>query len=106
MKKILLILLVLLAGCTRTHVYHTYYGDIDIDSLTAFEDVDGKPYYAIKCVDMDSSIAKAMGVDTLYNIIFFKPSTEEYFNMMVGNDGNSSARIYFDPLSGKTDSIR
>lgn len=42
MKKILLVvLLMFIIGCSKQHVYHTYYGEIDIDTMEVAYTRDG-----------------------------------------------------------------
>ena len=106
MKKILLIILVGLIGCSRQHIYHTYYGDINIDSIQGVLDIDGSVYYNIQVIPLDPVLSKACGKDTIYNVISFNPSKNVYFNRMIGNDDSYGPRVYFDPISGRTDSIR
>jgi len=63
MKKILIIAILLtMTGC-REHVYHTYYGDIDIDTMDiAFYDFkDSLPCYLVHVSDLDS-VEKSPGV--------------------------------------------
>ena len=45
MKKILLVvLLVFIIGCGGDHVYHTYYGDIEIDTMEVAYGTPGTGY--------------------------------------------------------------
>ena len=97
-KIILLLLLVLqLISCRNEGVYHTYYGDICIDTMQAIID-EGSPSYIVRVRPLDSIQAKAMGLEEVIEVIFYKPLENEYFMQMYGNDGGESARIYFNPL--------
>lgn len=47
-------LLFITLGCSkRQHVFHTYYGDIDIDTIKP-EIINGKEWYQVNNVDKDS----------------------------------------------------
>ena len=65
MKKTLLFILIalLVVACSQPHKYHTYFGDIDTDTIeVAFIDIkDGLPCYLVHVKDIDS-IEKAPGV--------------------------------------------
>ena len=105
MKKLLGIFSVLLLlGCTKQHVLHTYFGDIDTVVRQGIHDEDGQLYYIVNVEMIDSAICIAMGLDGAYFADFYKPSEDAYFRMMFGSDGGSSERIYYDPYS-KSDSI-
>ena len=107
MKKLYLLLLVLLfISCREQHVFNTYYKQIDTDTLQAVPDKDGSVYYPLFGRYMDKGGADAMELDSLFEVVFYKPSTDEYFTMVFGNDGGQSARVYFNPFTGETDSIR
>lgn len=99
MKKLsfLLSLVLLLFGCERKHVYHTYYGDIDVDTMLALPEKDGSAYYTIKSAYLDSTITSEMQLETVLEVIFYNPSQDKYFTKWYGSDGGSSSRIYFDP---------
>ena len=53
-KIVALFLLLFLAGCGKKHVYHTYYGDIDTDTMTASFERDGNPWYLVRYAEKDS----------------------------------------------------
>ena len=108
MKRILLILIgiLVLHSCKEHHVYHTYYKAIDIDTIQGIPDSDGEMYYPIMYTPMNSSIADAMGLEHVFNVIFYKPSKDLYSTTVFGSDGGNSARIYFNPFTGATDSIK
>ena len=109
-KACKIILLVAIASicwaCREQHVFHTHYGDIDTDTMFAITDTDGSDYYLINAEMMDSNIAAAMQLEGMYMVIFYNPSKDSYFRKIYGSDGGESARVYFDPESGETDSIR
>ena len=106
---ILIIMFLFTALCCRngkSGIYHTYYGDIRLDTMEWLLDNDGRRYCIVHTKKLDSTMAHAMGLDYMIQLIFFKPSTQEYFIRMLGSDGGSSPRVYFDPYTEKTDSIR
>lgn len=94
-------MLISLVGC-RQHVYHTYYGDIDTDTMPAICDYDNTLYYTLKITELDSIETSVMGIDSMVEIIFYNPSNDSYFFQLVGNDGGSSNRQYFNPYSTTT----
>ena len=56
MKKIIPIIAIVLltmTGC-REHVYHTYYGDIDIDTMEVAYTRDGFDWYLVRSAEKDS----------------------------------------------------
>ena len=107
MKNLLLLFTILImAACGRQHVYHTYYGDIDIDTMQAFVSPDGLKYYAVQTTVLDSAQAAAMGVDSMCLVNYYIPSQNKYFTMALGSDGGSSPMIYYDPETENVDSIR
>lgn len=89
-------------GCRRKHVFHTFYGDIDTDTMTAIYE-DTCTYYLIKQNAVDSTLSKAMGLDYIEQVIFYTPDKDLYFMKWYGSDGGSSARIYFDPYKENVD---
>ena len=99
MKKILalLLLFLLLVCCRNEGVYHTYYGDINIDTMTAYYDK-GFVCYIVNVKSVDSLQAKALGADTLYWVIYYKPSDNTYLIQVVDNYGGGGMKVEFDPL--------
>ena len=107
MRKMLLLFTVLLVtGCSRQHVYHTYYGDIDTDTMQAFYSPEGFNYYIVHTTVFDSAQAAAMGLDSLWLHDYYIPSQDKYFTVALGSDGGSSPKIYYNPETEKVDSIR
>lgn len=107
MKKLIIsIVLLIFLGCREQHVFNTYYKQIDVDTLQAIPDRDGLPYYIIKSIRLNDSVSSAMCLDRMFEVIFYKPSNNTYFTVVFGNDGGQSGRVYFNPYSGVTDSIR
>lgn len=91
MKKILLLITVtiLLIGCGRKHIYHTYYKDIDIDTMSiAIYDEDGSYCYQVHTIIKDSF---KRGDGTLYpncpENIYFNPQKEVYYLGFPDNEG-------------------
>lgn len=106
MKKVLIILsIIMLLGCTEQHILHTYYGDINTKAIQGFLDTDSQIYYAINVEKVDKEICEAMGLDSACFVDFYKPSEDTYFRMLLGSDGGSSERIYYNPYKNN-DSIR
>ena len=102
MKKILVLLFltILFISCRNVGVYHTYYGDIDVDTMIAYYDK-GSLCYIVNTKQVDSSQAKAMGVDTLYWVIYYKPIDNTYLLQVVDNYGEGGMRVEFNPLEEK-----
>lgn len=104
MKKRLVfigLLAVLLWGCTkpRKHVYVTYYGTIDIDTMHGIKDKDSNCFYIVNAEKLDSATANAIGLEGAYFVDFYKPSDSSYFRQMFGSDGGESDRIYYNPYN-------
>jgi len=94
MKYLLLLFtMLIMAACGRQHVYHIYYGDIDIDTMQAFVSPDGFKYYAVQTTVLDSAQAAAMGVDSMCLVNYYIPSQNKYFTMAQGSDGGSSPGV-------------
>ena len=58
MKKLLLIgiwavIALVLVGCREQHVYHTYYKDIDVDTLLPIHDEDSSVFYILETTKVD-----------------------------------------------------
>lgn len=58
MKKLLyLLLLLLVLGSCKNHIYSTYYGEVDIDTLEVMlRTEEGYPCYKVKTIERDSFI--------------------------------------------------
>lgn len=109
MKKwtvVAIMALMALIGCRKRHIYHTYYGDIDIDTMEVFTDEDGTLYYAVHTTMLDSLQAAAMGLDSVWLVDYYIPSQNKYFMMANGSDGGGSPKVYYNPENEKVDSIR
>ena len=105
----ILIVLAIVIGSNdfrEKHVFNTYYGAIDTDTMVAIQDDDGEDCYIVNSWKMDSAVSDGMGLEEMYHVIYYKPSKDVYFTMMFGSDGGKSAKIYFNPMTGATDSIR
>ena len=106
MKKAVLFILLLVLffwGCSkpRQHIYSTWYGTIDTDTMQSIEDVDGESFYIVNVEEVDSSISHAMNLEGAYFVDFFKPADSSYFRQMFGNDGGESDRIYYNPYKDR-----
>lgn len=95
-----------MAACGRQHVYHTYYGDIDTDTMEALISPDGFKYYIVHTTILDSAQAAAMGLDSLWLHDYYIPSQDKYFTVAHGSDGGSSKDVYFNPETDNVDSIK
>ena len=103
MKKIMFIIVLLLefTAC-RQHVYHTYYGDIDIDTMEValIEIKDNQPCYRVFSKDIDS-VEKALGVwGYIYGPLkyYYCPAKDTYYRTFPDNQGNAVLRGY-DPYT-------
>ena len=115
MKKLVLVLaaLVLLIGCSQkgqkdqtvhSSVYHTYFGDIDIDTMEiAFYDLkDSLPCYLVHVADIDS-VEKVPGEwGYIYGPIrnYYCPEKNIYFYSFPDNHGDEILRGY-DPYTNE-----
>ena len=103
MKKMVIVFLVMLAaGCGRKHVFHTYFGDIDIDTMeVAMYDIkDSLPCYLVKIRSIDS-VEKAPGVwGYIYGPLkyYYCPQKNTYYHTFPDNQGYSIIRGY-DPYT-------
>ena len=93
MKKIIPIIAIVLlamASC-RQHVYHTFYGEIDIDTMkVAFYDIkDSLPCYLVHVSDLDS-VEKSPGVwGYIYGPLkyYYCPAKDTYYHTFPDNQG-------------------
>lgn len=74
----------------RIHRYHTYYGDIDVDTMTIEGYIDSLyPYYKVKVLDKDSFILKG---DMKYIDgpieYFYCPAKDRYYATFPDKYGN------------------
>ena len=85
MKKLLFIVFVMqiLAGCNRQHVFHTYYGDIDIDTMDVVSYSNHNAVYKIKEVS-----------DT---IIYYCPGRDRYFLSLPTNNERRHLIVRYIP---------
>lgn len=91
-----------IACCKRQHVFHTYYGDIDTDTMEiAFFDLkDSLPCYLVHEMEMDS-VEKSPGVwGYIYGPLrfYYCPQKDAYYHTFPDNQGNHVLRGY-DPYS-------
>ena len=88
MKKILFLFgLILLAGCSNCHVYHTIYGKVNIDTINVKWPDDDRNYcYRIKVT----------GDDTIY----FKPYDKTYYIAFPTQDEHPNAVVQWNPATG------
>lgn len=93
----LMVLLCLLQGC-RKHVYHTYYGDIDIDTMEVMSyDFDDSPCYVVKVID-SLTVEKTGGYAGHGSIfIYYNPHKNIYNEQFPANDEHGNAVIEFNP---------
>lgn len=77
-----------LQGC-RKHVYHTYYGDIDIDTMTIAFHQYGKDFYRVRYSEKDSFNWDGEWKYISGPIIdYYCPDSNVYVEMFKDNDGN------------------
>lgn len=100
MRKLVIVFLVMLVvGCgnrkdasqsnKQQHVFHTYYGDIDIDTMeVAGQDIDNYNCY----------IVNRKGKDT---ICYYIPSKNTYFIQIPSCNEYGNVTIDYDPLIDK-----
>lgn len=102
MKKILIILPLMFAFCflqgCRKHIYHTYYGDIDIDTMQINSyDFDDSPCYIVKTID-SLTVEEAEGyVGHGAIIIYFNPYKKTYYKQFPTNDEHGNVIVDFNP---------
>lgn len=110
MRKLLFFVLVLLmAGCknkTEGNVYHTFYGDIDIDTIEAVEAWGDPNWYPVATTMLEDTMAHAMGLKSMWEIIYYSPAQNSYFFELFGSDGGSSGKFTFDPYDGKSHTMK
>jgi len=97
-KLVFLFIIVLMAGCGRQHVYHTYYGDIDIDTMeVAFYDIkDSLPCYLIRTLEYDSVeiVPGEWGIIKGPVELFYCPDKITYYYSFPDNQGNRILNAY------------
>ena len=100
MRKLIWMLLVLMFfACGRKHVYNTYFGKFDVDTmLVSLNDNDGSACYVVHVSPIDS-VEKAPGVWGYIPgpiIYYYNPSKDLYYVQFPTNDehGNVITRFY------------
>lgn len=117
MKKLayFLIIIASILGCKKSvpeyadynqHVYHTFYGDIDIDSIEPIESWGDTCWYPVAYTLLDSTICKALDTDSIIEVIYYSTAQNLYFFQLVGNNGISSGKFTFNPYDGEQHTIR
>lgn len=95
MKKLVILFMVMLVvGCgnrkdasqsnKQQHVFHTYYGDIDIDTMEV----------AIRC---EGYICYKIAIDNI-DTIYYDPFKKSYFAVFPTNDEHGNVIAKFDPI--------
>lgn len=79
------------AGCRRTHVFHTYYGDIDVDTMEAklWNHNDKSPCYIVHTMAKDS-VEKDTGVWGYIEgpvVMYYNPKNNIYYKSFPDNQG-------------------
>ena len=98
-KLVILLTILMLVGCGRQHVYHTYYGDIDTDTMEAKLIDDNSPCYIVYTTEKDS-VEKAPGIwGYIYGpiIVYYNPSKNVYYKKFHSNDENGHVIVDFSP---------
>lgn len=107
MKKLIYIMftILLVIGCghskpaeERQHVFHTYYGDIDIDTMkVTLTDLDGSLCYAVNYIPSDS-VEKLGGFVGHGSIVYYyNPQKNCYYMEYPTHDELGNAVIECDP---------
>lgn len=101
MKKLFLLLCLIaftLFGCKGEHVFHTYYKDIDTDTMEVMMwDTDSTPCYKVHFID-STVVEKTKGyVGHGPIIVFFNPSKNMYYRQFPANNAWGNAIMEFDP---------
>ncbi len=98
MKKILIIAVIVMSviGCRKQHVFHTFYGDIDIDTMKPVKR-DGAPDYYVVHVERYNSLAEKSGLEWLVVAHFYAPEDNTYYCRVIDSDGNYGDGIMYDP---------
>jgi hypothetical protein len=106
MKRLVLAILLalLLVGC-RKHAYSTFYGTIDVDTVAPVDSW-GDKWYPVAYTPIDTATSHALGVEDMWEIIYYSPAQDLYFFQMFGSDGNSSGRFTFNPYDGESHTMR
>ena len=92
------IVVILLIGCNRQHIYHTYYGDIDIDTMqVALEDLDNALCYTVQVLEKDSFMwdEEIKHLPSPATIVYC-PDKNIYYKVSPDNQGRQTISIY-DP---------
>lgn len=98
------------SSCTKETIYHTYYGDIDVDTMSIEGTFDGYPYYLVHSSDKDSvEVVPGDGdwraIDgPIY--IYYCPQKDTYYYSSPDNQGrmiftgyNPEDRSCFNPMN-------
>lgn len=97
MKKLLFVIsITLLIGCKKQHVYQTFYGPIDIDTLKVeMVDDEGLPWYKVYTIEKDSFIWDGI-VKYLPSpsVILYSPQTNKYYKTSPDNQGRITVSDY------------
>lgn len=91
MRKLIIILLLMacVMGC-RKHVYNTYYGKMNIDTLVHLDEVDSNNIHCIGYV-----VAQRGDTTITYNPIY-----KRYYFIFPTNDEHGNAVLLYDPYTG------
>ncbi len=101
-KLVFLFIIVLMAGCGRQHVYHTYYGDIDTDTMEVdfFDIKDSLPCYLIRTIEYDSTEVIPGEWRYIEGPVefYYCPNKNTYYYSFPDNEGNRILNAY-DPIT-------
>lgn len=106
MKKLLYLITMAMLLCTlqgcRKHVYHTYYGDIDIDTMEVYAyDLDSTPCYAVKIYDSLTVEKTKLYVGHGPVVICFNPKKNVYYKQFPSHDEHGNVVVKLDPETGE-----
>ena len=82
----------------KGHVYHTYYKDIDIDTMeVAIRDEDDNPFYVVKMDKECRYDGIRMYVDS--TVVYYSPKLDKYVLQFPTNDEHGNAVVDYDPYN-------
>ena len=79
----------------RKHIYHTYYGTIDTDTLDALVDKDGSLMYVILRYETKRWFAHAAGANKAWVSEYYNPTHNRYFSVIYDDKGYVGPRCYY-----------
>lgn len=104
MKKIpfIIVCLLTLIGCRERHVYDTFYGTIDTDTMQATGwDLDGSPCYVVQTSQEEDSdrVDNQMLYWTYTATYYYNPQKDVYYESRPVNGSIGNIIVKFNPYS-------